>query len=89
MGAQSSETADMGDPRVRSRFAYTNARGSSKAARRPECEHRLGDLLEPGDIRAFHVIHMKFDPPFPPSSGRPVSEFLKVCSKARNLSTLS
>ena len=31
----------------------------------------------------------KFDPPFPPPIGNPVSEFLKVCSNARNFRTLS
>ena len=34
-------------------------------------------------------LGLKFEPPLPPPIGRPVSAFLKVCSKARNLSTLS
>ena len=34
-------------------------------------------------------LGLKLAPPLPPPIGRPVSAFLKVCSKARNLSTLS
>ena len=32
---------------------------------------------------------LKLAPPLPPPIGNPVRLFLKVCSKARNLSTLS
>ena len=32
---------------------------------------------------------LKFAPPLPPPIGNPVSEFLNVCSNARNFSTLS
>jgi hypothetical protein len=34
-------------------------------------------------------LGLKFAPPLPPPIGSPVSAFLKVCSNARNLSTLS
>ena len=45
---------------------------------------------DPGSTDAWTALGAaKFDPPLPPPIGRPFSAFLTVCSKARNLSTLS